>query len=636
MATGVVYPVVLSLSTTGSLSTKLTDIGGRAQATQNHVTSIGHAASGVGEKISSLGERLGGFLESVTDKALGIVEAFARVGVAAGLAAATYGVMGLNKELETTQISLGAIATAQGFAGSFNKGFELAGEQLRKMKTDVKTLPGDLGQLSQIMTMIATPAAQAGASFDEIRKLAGKTMLTGTILGVPLEVAQREMAGLLSGRAGAHNIFGARLGLIGAEAERFNKLAPSERLSRLNAEIEKYSGAADRFGQSFVANFTTLKDNLKYSVLAEATAPLFERVKQTMASINTWFDQNTDKVKQFADVVGKDLVKAWDAVTSRVQALLPTVSHLVDRFERMGSGDFKALLGGAGLGVIGLKLLPSAVAGAGGMVGDVAGMAAKFLPMLMGGGGGLAGLAGGAGGLGAVTTALGALLNPVTLGVGAAALGTLALVFTSVVGAVDALSSETSEFHGKAVALWGSIQISAGEAFTSITHAAGNLWDAVRPLVDALGVELLNVIAEIAYTTAEWAKKIDAASAAIKRNPIWNAMFPAVQGGGGPGEPVPTLDNYDPGPIVGGFAMAAAEAASKTMAKVGGGGGGGGTHVQKVEIVVNSNQDPTRIAHAVAGEFAKWQRNPKRSPLVPAYDNASPLVGRPTIPLPSK
>ena len=179
--------------------------------------------------------------------------------------------------------------------------------------------------------MIATPAGMGGANMDQIRKLAGRTMLTSTIVGVPQEVASREMAGLLSGRAGAHNILGARLGLLGGEAEKFNKMAPEARLAKINSELDKYQGAADKFGQSFIAQFTTLKDNLKYSLLAESTSPLFEHVKRDLSAINGWFDHNQQRVQAFTNVVGRDLAGAWDKVASTVASLEPLIGKAVDR-----------------------------------------------------------------------------------------------------------------------------------------------------------------------------------------------------------------------------------------------------------------------------------------------------------------
>ena len=48
-------------------------------------------------------------------------------------------------------------------------------------------------------------------------------------------------------------------------------------------------------------------------------------------------------------------------------------------------------------------------------------------------------------------------------------------------------------------------------------------------------------------------------------------------------------------------------------------GGGGGTSIQKVEIVVTSNQDPSRVARMVTDEIAKLARLRKSSPHVTNY-----------------
>lgn len=48
-------------------------------------------------------------------------------------------------------------------------------------------------------------------------------------------------------------------------------------------------------------------------------------------------------------------------------------------------------------------------------------------------------------------------------------------------------------------------------------------------------------------------------------------------------------------------------------------GGGGGTNIQKVEIVVTSNQEPSRIAREVATHLANVGRRPGRSPDVAHY-----------------
>jgi hypothetical protein len=57
----------------------------------------------------------------------------------------------------------------------------------------------------------------------------------------------------------------------------------------------------------------------------------------------------------------------------------------------------------------------------------------------------------------------------------------------------------------------------------------------------------------------------------------------------------------------------------KAIPETGAGGGGGGTHIQKVEIVVSSNQDPSHIARVVGARLSELARHPRASRSVPNY-----------------
>ena len=187
----------------------------------------------------------------------------------------------------------------------------LAGDQVAKMKQDVRTLPGDLGQLAAIMTTIATPAAQSGSSPDDIRKLAGRSMLVGQILRIDQATTAREMAELLSGRAGAHNILGTRLGFVGDKAKELNADSPAKRMSEVNVQLAKFGPAAEAFGHSWVSIFTTFKDDIKYSLLAPASSPLFAAVKQSMVDADGWFIRNKDTIAGWSHYLGTRVADAW-------------------------------------------------------------------------------------------------------------------------------------------------------------------------------------------------------------------------------------------------------------------------------------------------------------------------------------
>lgn len=436
MSGSTTYDVVLRLHTTGDLTSRLTTIGQHADLADRHLRRAGDSGRAFGDLITSAGDRAGRALEGVADRAMDVGIGLAKWGAAAGAGLAAYGVAGLNNELERTQISLGAIAQAQGFAPDFARGFELASDQLARMKQDVKTLPGDLGQLSAIMTTIATPAAQAHASLDQIRQLAGRTMLTAAVLNVPQEVASREMAGLLSGRAGAHNILGTRLGLVGDEAKKFNELAPEARLVRINLEMSKYQGAADRFGESFIAQWTTLKDNIKYTLLAPVTAPLFTAVKHDLAEVNTYFDQHQQKIHQIVALVSDKLVAGWHSVEHAASWLAPHLEHAAEAIAKMDPSELIHKFEHLAEILIQLKLT-----GAGLRFGS------NLLGAAMGGGGGF-----GRGGYGAASALAGgaAMLGPVGAGVVGAGIGLAGGTAYAAAEGIKLVADTTSRFHAGA------------------------------------------------------------------------------------------------------------------------------------------------------------------------------------------
>jgi hypothetical protein len=598
------YQVILQLSTTGTLGAQLGVVGDKAATADSKIQSISHSGREAARVLSHMGERVGGMLESVADKAFSVAESLAKWGLAGGVALAAYGVGHLNRELEGTTISLAAIAQAQGFTSTFDAGFRLAGEQVAKMKQDVKTLPGDLGQLSNMMKMIATPAAQGGASMDQIRTMAGKTMLTAEILGVRQDMAAREMANLMAGRAGAHNILGGRLGLIGDEAKHFNALAPEARLARINAEMAKYPGAADMFGQSFVANWTTLKDNIKYVLIAPVTAPLFEHVKITMAQINTYFDEHQEKISHIVDLVGNRLAGAWDATIGKLKEIWPIVASIGEHIARMDAS--KMLMGAehAGEALLGVKLGGMAISAGAGLIPYLA---------ASGGSGVYSGTMAGAAAGGGAGAAIGAV---------ATGLGALAVAAVPVAGIIDTLTDNTNKFHTEAEGLKIAIGLQASTIAENLTPALDKASGAMHTFVDWLGVvalkganfglrQLANLTDPLkdvdyghlgGYSPADLALK----SFYTRRNDeddphrdrevdLFNRADSMLAHSG----VLNMLDKVD----------------EKHKPPK-----GGNTYISKVEINVTSNQDPSRVARLTVAQIEKLSGQAKSSKFVPRYD----------------
>jgi hypothetical protein len=615
------YDVRLRLSTEGAFASQLGDLAGHAGRAQEKVERIGEAGNRAGEMLSRMGESVGGALTELADKAIDVGTHIAKIGAAAVVGVAAYGVAHLNQELENTKISLGAIAQAQGFTKTFEEGFELAGDQLTKMKHDIKTLPGDLGQLSNMMKMIATPAAQGGASMDQIRSLSGKTMLVAQILGVQQDMAAREMAGLMAGRAGSHNILGGRLGIIGDEAKKFNAENASDRLTTITKDLDKYQGAADRFGQSFIANWTTLKDNVKYGLIAESTGPLFERVKKSLADVNHYFDTHRIQVEMFTNTVGSRLAGAWDKIGNKFIQWGPALGQAFDSIVHMNPGEGLKKLEHVAELLIALKVGGGAISFASSTmpaIMSVAGYVAK-----RGASGAAAATAAGL----AVAEAGGAAEAVGGLTASAAALGTTALIAVPLVlavgaatlvtaGQVHALGDVTSRYHADAL----KASKDLGEAIGHLTEDLAPAKSAVVEFADSIGTRFTSAFAAALEGAHEFFQGWEATVKHHKHHDLTDEEYDADR----LGNAYVPKDNDQQDKAYGllrlgelgdaRFHWGDTSNKSKMDPKA-----APTINVGPIQITVEGNQDPSRVARLTAEEINKLARNPKASKFVANY-----------------
>jgi hypothetical protein len=153
-----------------------------------------------------------------------------------------------------------------------------------------------------------------------------------------MEQASRELAMLLEGRAGAHNVLGMRLaGLAGERAEAFNKLTAADRLAAVRKELEKFAPAIEAYSHSFEGLSSTLVDNAK-RFLSLATTPLFDRIKGVLGDANSWFDSNQDKVTLWANLIGQRLGDAFDFARDKIRAWWPDIEAFAEHaYERIAS-----------------------------------------------------------------------------------------------------------------------------------------------------------------------------------------------------------------------------------------------------------------------------------------------------------
>lgn len=605
----------------------------------------------VGDGWDDLSAGIGKFSSAVD----GVVGKLARIGslgmFAAGTAAVgalSYGVMNLNAQAEGAAISLGAIFNANGMASGVPAGIRMAGDTIAKMRVDAQKLPGEFEDLQNIFTMGATSAFRAGLSPDKWREMSANAMATGSIFQMPLDQVAREMTQLMEGHAGSHNVFGAKLGFTGDRAKGLNAMDEGARAAAVGKEMMKFSGSLDAFAHSWSGLSSTFIDNVK-TFARTATGPLFGSLEDTLEKINKWWGDNQDQINRFAMTLGGGIRDAFEWGKKKVVEWYPIVENFVEvaynRFKDFWVGIEPYVTSFA-------KSFKDALADPNGTLDKLKTILELYAAMKIGGaalgvGSALGGMASGAGGIlsgvlkfggagGAAASAAAADAGMVGMG----GMGMTAAAAPEAAG-LTGLGASATVVGGvflAAVAAWGVAVYEAADLSRELKEQdQANRLAIGKARGDEIAAMIRSGAAEddIAERLAFMAQPIDAAQWAFNDVATSAALAAAnldliggvIAAGQKASDSIAEQANRDSGmanfmtvmgkslPTLASDAAAAAKKAPKMK------GGHGGTHVQKVEIVVTSNQNPSRIARAVETRFLKATTNRRQSPDVPNFSN---------------
>lgn len=584
------YNVVVNLTTRGDLAGSLGGLSARLGTTQYAATSLANTVGGVGKTIA---DAFTGAVESVAKLGLHL----AGVGVAAGVAGLVGSVTHLNSKLEETQISLATIFTANGISNNMSEGLMASSKLMDKMRKDAADLPGEFKDLVNIFQMAAAPGLKAGLSANALEEMSAKVMAAGVATGVSMPMAAREFSMLLAGHAGAHNVLGMKVfGLSGDDAKAFNKMDAQDRIKLLTEGLNKFAPAIEVFKNSWVGLSSTLKDNALRTA-SIATSGFFERAKGSLKDLNGWFDKNREQINVWASYISEELIKAFDWGKQKVQEWGPAIfTFAKNAFEELRSvwdriepivkrvaGTVKDALNDPTTFDKIEKIL--AIYGATKGVQMVAPLLPS--PSALGGMGTIAGLTGFE-----------------TLGV---SLGILTPVIVAAAGAIDVLTDSNNKLHAGAIQDIKVLKEQAGQ----LGDSASKLGPPLRELADTIGslwifsltagITVTNGFVQALGAMVGWLKEVSNTVEAMISQPTTFQV----------------MNDYEHGPAQSliSSVIELDDDVSKTLSKTvpGAGGGGGGTHIQKVEIVVTSNADPSRIARLTVAELANISRHPKSS-----------------------
>lgn len=432
---------------------------------------------------------------------VGMAAANAAVSVGSVIGTALVGGLGLgikeafhfNQELENTQLSLANIANASGTVANLSGAFRVSGDVIKQMRQDARDLPGEFKDLQNLMGLMEAASANAGMGMFSTEKLARETMVAASMLKVPFQVAGREMSMMLSGSARHSMPLFTKLGFTDSKA--FNKLSQEERTLAIREKLAKLN-SPEALGM--VKNtWDAMKGNIVDSFRQGAGTiggPLYATIKERVgAALNlattdpAKYERLKNQYINVATALGQGLVTAFETGETFINhwyGPLATFTGTMGRGFARVFGQFGPMIGGLADRFESFLNNPAAFA-------HMEHIAKQLIALRMGG----AALQMGAGGLSAISMASGGGAG------GAAAAAAMALPLVAVLGLATlaaegfthALTDQTSYLHDASV----KAGKRAVEETASLTKGLASMFVTLQPIADYVGYSVVTTFSNL-------------------------------------------------------------------------------------------------------------------------------------------
>ncbi len=602
----VVYSVAVEYLQSGNLS-----LPTGLKAGAEHLEKASKAFEGVAGAagmFNSLLDTVGGAMMNLATGAGMAVGAV----LAGGFAMAVKEAFHFNQELENTQISLANIANASGTTANLGGAMRLAGDVVKQMRVDARELPGEFKDLQNIMGLMESATSNAGIGMFGTEKMAAQVMTAASQLKISYQVAGREMSMMLAGNARHSMPLFTKLGFT--DSKSFNKLSQEGRVSAINEKLTKLNSpeALNIIKNTWEVIRSTAIDSVRQATAAIG-GPLFERVKEVVTLFNNLgkSDSAREQWQRFATKFGQQLVNAFDhgllAIEKWHRPVLTFLGTMERGFARV-FGSMGHLLGGVTGHIENFMNNPAAFSKIEHLVGQLIALRAGGAA-LQGGASAASGALSAAPGLIKMAGAVGGLTE--MLAIAAPLAAGLALVTLAAYGVFDMLTNASNSWHDIAVAMSTDIVKDVHKAGSSFTE----LLKVIEPLTNALGFALMGYIlmtVDAFQTVVTALTEFWGAIRSITEWVIGQKLGPTEMDSKAYNDHL--VSEMDQNLMPSRFFNAPPEpsdiGAKKPPQHT--------THIHKVEIKVNSNQDPSRIARATVDMLKDLARNPTSAAMNPS------------------
>lgn len=485
------------------------------------------------------------------------------------------GLVEVNAELERLGITLATSFAGTGQVKDFNQGLVASKQLIKDMRIDSRELPGEFKDLASIFQRINTPAANAGMSIQDTRKLAANAMAIGVGNGLNADVVGREVGDFIQGNVRKNQPMLKYLLNLHESPTELNAMDQPKRVARLQKALGMVEGTKEfdaatsmraAFQASWIGLWSTLKDNMR-TVLGALTGGVFESIKGALGRFNEWFAKNETRIVQWAESVGAHLDAAFRRGLVFAEKMLPIIEKTGTWLSQRGEESTLGRDAGvATAGLVGIRLAMP-------LLGEAIGT-----------------------GLAAAFSAVG--LGPIIAI--AAALGGVIMGMTNDLGPLYA------DFH----ILWAAMKGLAGDAMVHLKHAFLQIWPLLRRVAEIVGLGLLSALTIIVGALAAAAEGVDTLTTALmsmldkmrtwihEHIPNWGNWQALIDPDRKPDirdikkfdRDVPTVD------------LNALPNAKPPVHH---------TTIHRVEINVNGNGDPNRVAKRTLDIMNDFARHPK-------------------------
>lgn len=297
----------------------------RAQAGLAAVRSLTDRLEGLRARLSGSQTAAGGLVRSLVSMGAAYVGVNALVGGFRSLVSSS---AEYRSNIESTRIGLSSVMSAvEGIP--FAEAQRQSESLFAQIQDDAIRSTATSQELFGIFQGIYGPLRNAGVATGEIRTTMLDAVSAANALGVDLPQATRDITAMARGAAGLDVRLFSMLrstGAIAEDAQAFNALSAPERISRMQAALGRFSGAADAYGRSFAGVTSTFRDVVQ-NLGGALMGPAFNRLTAWLGRLNERLIANRDSIRGVFTAAGERLADALQRAFDRVDRVMDYVAN---------------------------------------------------------------------------------------------------------------------------------------------------------------------------------------------------------------------------------------------------------------------------------------------------------------------